>query len=166
MRGRRLNYVNELAREQAEREASFGRGFFQQRDEILPQVREILETLSRREQFDSETTALIQHLRRAVDSLPDQEPTEFLKLTMTLTARYENSGGTRIYSLLVSPDLFELDLGGHEWTSEAGSDTWSGPRLIVEADGTHSGDGDIEQMLREMLDAAANPDYELSFERD
>jgi hypothetical protein len=152
--------------DQAENGASFGRGFFQRRDELLPQVQEILETLSRREQFASETTALIQQLRTAVDSLPDQEPTEFLKLTLTLTARYQDSGGSRTYSVLVSPDLFELDLGGHEWTKEAGGDAWSGPRLVVEADGTHQETGEIEQMLREMLDAANDRDYEISIARD
>ena len=48
--------------------------------------------------------------------------------------------------------FFELDLGGHEWTREAGGDAWSGPRLILEADGTRQEHGDIEQMLQGMLE--------------
>lgn len=164
--GELLYWVKDLALEQAKEEASFGRGFFQRRDELLPLVREILEALSLRGQFDSKTTALLQQLKTTVDAMPEQEPIEFLKLTLSLSARYEDSAGSRTYSLLVSSNFFELDLGGHEWTREAGGDAWSGPRLVVEADGTHQEYGEIEQMLREMLEATTNPDYALSFERD
>jgi hypothetical protein len=159
-------WVKDLALEQAKEEASFGCGFFQRRHELLPLVREILEALSLRGQFDSQTTALLQQFKTTVDSMPEQEPTEFVKLNLSLSARYEDSGGSRTYSVLVSPNLFELDLGGHEWTREVGTDAWSGPRLVVEAGGTHQEDGEIEQMLREMLDAAADSGYKLSFERD
>jgi hypothetical protein len=164
--GELLYWVKDLALEQAKEEASFGRGFFQRRHELLPLVGEILEALSRRGQFDWETTALLKQLKTTVDSMPDQEPTESLKLTLSQSAKYEDSGGSRTYSALVSPDLFELDSGGHEWTRETGGDSWSGPRLAVEGDGTHQEHGDIEQMLREMLEAAPHADYELSFERD
>src|ERR1044071_5888015 len=151
--------VKDLALEQTEKEASFGRGFFQRRGDLLPVVREILELLSRREQLDSETTAFLQQLKSKADSMPDREPTEFLKLMLSLSTRSEDSGGSRTYSLLVTPYGFELDLGGHEWTKEAGGDAWSGPRLAVEADGTHQEDGDIERMLREMLEATTDPNY-------
>jgi hypothetical protein len=167
--GELLYWVKDLALEQAKEEASFasfGCGFFQRRDELLPLVGEILEALTLRGQVDSKTTALLQQLKTTVNSMPDQEPTEPLKLTLSLSARYEDSGGSRTYSVLVSPDLFELYLGGHEWTREAGGDAWSGPRLVVEADGTHQEDGEIEQMLREMLDAASDLNYEICVTRD
>jgi len=156
-----LYWVKDLALEQAKEEASFGRGFFERRDELLPLVREVLETLFRRPQLDAETTALLQQFKTTVDSMPEQHPSEWLKLTLSLSARYEDSAGSRTYSVLVSPGSFELDLGGHEWTREVGTDAWSGPRLIVEADGTHQQDGEIEQMLLEMLEAASDRNYEI-----
>jgi hypothetical protein len=156
---------HDLNCDRAEKEGEFGRGFFQRHDELLPQVREILETLFRREQLDSVTSGLLEMLKMAVDSMPDQEPAECLMLTLSLSARYEDSAGSRTYSVSVSPNVLELDLGGHEWKREVGGDGWSGPRLVVEADGTHQEDGDIEQMLREMLDVASNPDYEISMTR-
>ena len=118
--------VEDLAREQAKEEASFGRGFFQRRDELLPAVREILEALSRRGQFDSETTALLQQFKTTIDSMPEQEPSEFIKVNVVLYGQRRGFRRQSHISVLVSPESFELDLGGHEWTKEIGGDSWSG----------------------------------------
>jgi hypothetical protein len=157
--------VKHLALDEAEKEASFGGGFFQDRY-ILEQVRDVLAAIERRKDLDVDTAAALRHLMEVVESLPDEAPTEFLKLTLDYNVRFEESGGTRIYILSVSPDNLELSLCGSEWTKGVGSDTWSGPSLIVEWDGNFQEDGDIEQMLSEMLDVAGNPLYEISLTKE
>jgi hypothetical protein len=163
--GELYDRVKDLALEEAEKEASFGDGFFQGRD-ILGQIRDVLAAIARRQDLNAETAASLRYLMAAVDSLPGEEPTEFLKLTLDYSVRFEDSGGSRFYTLVVSPESLELSLGGSEWRKEVGSDTWSGPRLLVESDGNCQEDGDVEEMLFEMLDVAGNPDYEISVTKE
>src|SRR6266511_4027740 len=157
--------VKDLALEEAEKEASFGGGFFQDRG-TLDQVRDILAAIARRHDLNVETSASLRHLMAVVDLLPDQAPTEILNLTLDHSVMFEDSGGCRIYTLVVSPEFLELSLCGSEWRKEVGSDTWSGPRHLVECDGNFQEDGDVEEMLLEMLDVAGNPDYEISVTKE
>ena len=153
--------VKHIALDEAEKEASFGGGFFQDRY-ILEQVRDVLAAIEQRKDLNVDTAAALRHLMAVVESLPDQAPTEFFKLTLDYTVSCEHSSGSRYYTLIVSGDSLEVSLDGYERTEEAGTDSWSGPRLFVESDGDFQEDGDVEKMLLEMLDVAGNPDYEIS----
>ncbi len=157
--------VKDLALEEAEREASFGGEFFEDRG-ILPLVKDVLIAVERREDLNPETAASLRKLMTVIDGLPEQEPTEFLELSLDYTVRFEDSGGSRFYTIIVSPEFLELSLGGSEWRQEVGSDAWSGPRLVVESGGHFEEDGDIEDMLLEMQDVAGNPEYEVSVTKE
>jgi len=119
--GELYDRVKDLALEEAEKEASFGGGFFQDRG-ILEQIKDVLAAIARRQDLNVETAASMRHLMEAVDSLPGQEPTECLKLTLDYSVRFEDSGGSRFYILVVSPELLELSLGGSEWSKEVAGD--------------------------------------------
>ena len=56
----------------------------------------------------------------------------------------------------------------HHITPRAREDSiiYSRSRLVVESDGNFQEDGDVEEMLLEMLDVAGNPDYEISVETE
>ena len=149
----------------AERETSFGHGFFDRR-EILPVLREILATISQRKPLAFETASSLKEMTNIINALPECEPTEFFRLSLRFEARYEDSAGGRTYSISLGPYGLEIDEGGYERTIEGGNEAWSGPHLSVEDDGTTRERGDVEQMLQEMVEAAKNNDYAFTITRD
>ena len=158
--------VTHLAREQIRIEQSFGAGFFaDEGDEILGVVEDVIREASQRLGLSGDVTANLQRLLSMVQALPEEIPSEAMKLTLCYSVDREISGGSQNYSLGVFPDSFEITSGGDEWT-KVGTDSWSGPRLEVGVTGGCSRDGDTEELLYEMLDAAADPDYEISVECD
>ena len=153
--------LKDVACEEAEREASFGGGFFED-NSVLGLISDVLAIIARREDLEAEVAASLRQLIATVDSLPNEAPTEFFKLTLDYTVNFDYSGGSRYYTLVVCQDLLEVSLSGYEWTKEVGGDSWSGASLRVESDGSMQRDGDYEEMLLEMQGVAANPDYEVS----
>lgn len=135
-------------------------------DDVLEFLESLAGSIST-ESLDEESKAIATRFASIVEDLPSARPTESVEVTVSRRDDGDDCGGLLYYSVRVDEEQIHVSSGGSTWTSEAGSDSFSGSSsLRVDYLGRVLPEGDTSALLWEILNAADDPDFVVTISAD